>query len=371
MAYPYFDLSSLILFVTIGIYEALLIKNSIKRNSNRTLYLGFSILIIFAVSRKISFYLGGMDSLSYEYIFLNILHDESRFETVEFVFLWFTKSIRYITDNPDIYRLFCYSLIAGSYFIFIKEYCPRRISVIPFILIVYPFLMSLNTMRSSMAISLILIGLTFLKSKRNVISLIFLLLSVFVHRMSIIYVPFYFFYILLRNLNFINHRNQLILFFSILISLSFILGNLLQQYILSFNILEDTDTFYLSKNKGKSIWAALAYVLPLILLLLFFIISVTKKVVDENKTLVLIIIYDIIVFPCSFILGMWRANEYMYIPRLTMWGILIYTFSHKYDRRFRIIINLFFFIAFLVWFIDRIDGTYEDSALMPYIIKWL
>lgn len=221
-----------------------------------------------------------------------------------------------------------------------------------------------------MATSIILIGLTFLKKRKCFLSILFIISAVFVHRMSIIFVPFVLFYFILKDNNLLLIKKAFILFVVVSLSLSVVVGEVLQDYIMMTEALEATDTYYIGANQGESFLSATALVVPLFLLAFIWIIAGNKQIAEEHRLLYLMIIYDIVIFPCTFIFGMWRANEYMYIPRLTMWAILIYSFCHKFAASNRLVIKVFFLLTFIVWFIDRIEGSYIDAGLMPYILNW-
>lgn len=365
---PFFDIPSLLLFLTIGLCMVLLIHYG-SHNKKENLVVAAVILLLFAVSRKVSYGLGGIDAISYENIFLQ--RDFSRLiENNEFLFVWFTRFIRNFTDSPVVYRFFCYLLISFSYFFFIKEFLPRRSSSIPFLLVVYLYLLSFNTMRNSMAVALILIGLTFLKKEIRFLSILFIISAVFVHRMSIVYVPFVLFYYLFKRNNQLISKKAFIIFVVVSLSLSVVVGEAFQSYMMMAEALEGTDAYYIGANQGESFLSATALVVPLFLLAFFWIIAGNKQIAEEHRLLYLMIIYDIVIFPCTFIFGMWRANEYMYIPRLTMWAILIYSFCLKFAASNRLFIKAIFLLSFIFWFIDRIEGSYIDAGLMPYVLDW-
>ena len=111
--------------------------------------------------------LGGKDSYTYELLFKYSFSGSSRFINYDILFGYFNKLIRTFTDNVYIYRAICYAIIVYGYVAFIKYVCPENVSALPFITLMIPYLKSFNTMRTSIAISVFLIGLTLLYRKKR------------------------------------------------------------------------------------------------------------------------------------------------------------------------------------------------------------
>lgn len=370
MNYPYFDFFTLVLYILIGLLEYKVIKSHIKHPKGKSLVLGAVLLLLFATSRKVASCLGGMDALNYENIFLNCLNQSLEYDSLEFLFSGFTRTVRRLTGDPVIYRLCCYSLIVCGYFIFIKNFCPREISAIPFVLLIYPFILSFNTMRTSMAISIILIGLVLLKRRRYLCAVVIIMSSVFFHRISIIIVPFLLLYIVSNRLNIFRSRKRFIICLGVLMSIGVVLAKYLQQYMLLFDVLEGNDAYYIERNVEASILSTLASLVPLILIVIFWLVTWDENINKKNNLLALLVFYDIAVFPAAFILGIWRINEYMYIPRLLLWGILLYSFRQRFSVSSRQTIDFTFLLAFSVWLIDRINAVWDPAGLMPYVLIW-
>lgn len=370
MFQPYFDLNTLYLYIVIGLCIVFFVRNYVNSDKKSiSLLVLFAILLVFSVSRKVGINLGGMDSIPYERIFLN--RDYARLlENNEFLFVYFTDIIREFTADPVIYRCFCYSLIIYSYLFFIKEFSPKNASTIPYLLVMYPLLMSFNTMRNSMAMAMILIGLVLLHRKKNIFGIAFIVSSVFFHRMSLIYLPVIPFYYLLRNVDVFRSKTFMVVMITVTMLASSAVGTVFQGYILSSDILDENDLYYLGINEGNMFTAALAFFIPLLLIACFMVMNTNKRLFEEYKFLYLIVLYDIAIYPCTFIFGMWRANEYFYIPRLTLWGILLYTFYQRFDKSNRLLVKLIALVCFTFWFVDRLEGIYKTSALMPYVLNW-
>ena len=207
MSSVYFDNFTLILYIMIGIIGGVCIKLA---NSNKTVagtglsrkelqFYGLFILIFtsFAVVRQVSYEVGGTDAQSYIELFENVLKYPGRFADQEQLFLYLNIGVRYLTDDYHIYFLLVYGFIAFAYCYFIRTFCPKDVSYIPFLLLIWPYLKGFNTIRSSLAIAFFLIGLVMLKKERTWLSVILIIATFFIHRMSLLYIPFLVFYRLL------------------------------------------------------------------------------------------------------------------------------------------------------------------------------
>ena len=247
--YPYFDPYSLILYVIVGLSGAYALNLSVNYKktypfSAQTGYVLFYILfVLLAVARLVTNGIVGTDALSYEDYFQYCLRASSRFDEEDILFGFFTKIIRTITSNVILYRLICYSMITVAYLRFIRSFCIKGASCIPFIVLLLPYLKSLNTMRTSLAIAMVLIGVVWLKERKIYRGIIIICLSIFVHRMSIIYVMFLPFYAIFRNNRFLNSNIKLISVILIISATGYYLASQIQQYVLAASLLEEKDIY--------------------------------------------------------------------------------------------------------------------------------
>ena len=88
---------------------------------------------------------------------------------------------------------------------------------------------------------------------------------------------------------------------------------------------------------------------------------------EAVNVLLYICYFDMMLIPVNAALGIWRGYEFLYIPRLCMWGFVIYVYTRNLRASTKVIINTLTFIYFVTWFTFRLSRTYEASALMPYI----
>ena len=372
--FPYFDYSSLILFVLIGLISTYMLNLSINYRANRiyTKYTGYIcfyiIFVTFASLRLITFNgIGGIDAFEYENLFLNALSSESRFEYQDILFGLFNRFVRIFIDNPVIYRFICYSIITLAYIYFIKSFCVKGVSCLPFIVLLIPYLKSFNTMRSSIAIAIILCGLVFLKDRRTFWSVILICTSVFIHRMSVLYVLFLPFYAIFKHYRYTDKNIKLIIVISTITIIGYYFALQVQQYVVALSLLDGADAYYISKNLNGSIWESAVTIIPLILLSVMWLLC-NKRLKDSQSIsiLKLMISFDIIIAPIANILGIWRANEYFYVGRLVFWSYLIPVYCSCLEVKSRKIIKTLFALLFTAWLTYRITREWEPCGLMPY-----
>lgn len=190
----------------------------------------------------------------------------------------------------------------------------------------------------------------------------------FIHRMSVIYVMFLpFYYIFGKIWNRKNARK--IIISSVLLAFIFVLGAYsLRSHILTSSLLDTTDTYYLKRVSGLS---ANIMIVPTILLVIVWFINVPNidgKKTDKIRFLEILVAFDCIMIPVAEVLGMWRASEYMYLPRLCLWGVLVLSIAQRYVRSSRPVVYMFFFFGFSAWLVYRIMREWEVCGLMPYLV---
>lgn len=373
--YPYFDFASLLIYVAVALFATISINLSLNYKKS-TIYpkqFGYFLFFILFVSlaslRLVTVDIVGTDSYMYERLFLNCLSSSDRFEEKDILFGYFNKIIRTFCSSPIIYRTICYSIITLSYIAFIKTFCKKGITCIPFVLLMIPFLKSLNTMRNSMAIAVILFGIILLKNKREIWGVILILISLLIHRMSVLYVLFIPFYYFVRNLRYKESDIKLIILVSVLTFGGYYLAVQVQKYVIALALLDANDIYYISENLNSSIFESAVTIIPLILLSVMWLISNKKLPTNQDiDMLKLMFSFDVVIAPIAFILGMWRANEYFYIGRLVFWSYLITAFCSNFNKISRLLIKTIFLILFTSWLVYRILREWEPCGLMPYKI---
>ena len=79
--------------------------------------------------------------------------------------------------------------------------------------------------------------------------------------------------------------------------------------------------------------------------------------------------FDLMLIPATYVLGIWRGYEYLYIFRLIMWGYIIDIICSKLTEKSRMLVKTIVLMAFVGWMVFRLYNTFEQSSLMPYIFE--
>lgn len=113
-----------------------------------------------------------------------------------------------------------------------------------------------------------------------------------------------------------------------------------------------------------------------LVLLLHFDKNINTNIVSEQKSgenrleiLRIIMIYDAMLIPISFILNVWRGVDYFFLPRLIMVDEIFSLLAKRVTKSSRKIYYIGIYILMAVWFIFRLSTTYDISALMPYVFE--
>lgn len=325
------------------------------------------VLTLFAGLRYVQNGIGGMDGSSYEYM---LLHPTDPWLTdLEEFFVFYTQCIASFTSNPIIYRLISYGIIAYGYiYVLYKLGDAKKMSAIPFLLIIFPYLRSFNTMRNSLAIAVFLIGIVMLYDRKNICGILFIVATCFIHRMSVLYVLFVPFYFLFKNYDFTDNK-RIALFIIVFGGIGYIAALSLRTFILDSAGLSEHDLYYLSSSAENTLLGRIPMIFQHVILL-FTLCVWNNKLPDTPilRFIRLLVVFDLIIIPTSVALGMWRALEYMYIPRLIMWAYLIPVIIKPFNATSRTLLKIGFLAVFSFWLIFRINQEWEAAGLLPYIL---
>ena len=157
--------------------------------------------------------------------------------------------------------------------------------------------------------------------------------SIFVHRMSLLFIFVYLFYYLFKKYGLKISKLKLAIFIAIFISISVIAATRLQEIVSKFSILNSTDLWYLLHNKGNTLlevwpmWFAHVLLLMAYLCVSRFETKESKQKIASVKT---IFMFDIIILPMALTLGMYRANEYFFVNRMILWGYVVSLGQHYF-----------------------------------------
>lgn len=367
------------LLMMAGCYYSVKITKSRQPNINIyncvMLFVGL-IWLIFAVFRLVNNNVGGKDAPSYIVTFETCLNSSFN-EQLDIAFLAFNQCIRWLSDDYHVYFFFLYSLYIFSFYFFIRRLYVKDTSIIPLCILVYLYLRGFTSMRSNLAISYLLISIGFLVYKQYTKALIFALLTAFTHVSSALYLPILAFIYFLRN------KTMSIWVVGIVILTAIGAGTFIQNSVLSgaFSYLENVGSGAYISYAARSLESSFLdsyFVINLPQMGLFAMLFVFKKDIDKYikksepnqaykiNILRLIAYFDVIMVPVTYTLGVYRGYEYLMLPRLLMWGVLIVILRNKYKAIPSMIMSIGFAIFFITWMYGRLKALSETSNMVLY-----
>lgn len=380
---PRWDLISVILYCTMGYIcyvcssQALICKQKLRYKDAKVMYaIWFIIWVLFASLRYVTNRIGGTDAPTYVYFFENI---DSPYLPVYYQhydkgFWLLTRLIRLITDNYHIYFIIFYGIIAYCYIKFVDEFSETWGVYTSYFMIIFLFLRGFASFRTNISVAFLLLSLVYLKRENKARTIIFVIIACSMHKATILYALFYVFY-------WINKRKPISIKAGVVFSiLAGFVGMLARNYIgLFFDSSVDAYASYARRSIGVSFfdnfWKIAFGQLALLIMMVIFNRDIMKMIHNESnggrhniELLRTICIYDFILIPITFILGIWRGCEYFYIPRMAMWGIIIRIEMQKIsEHQYRILYRIFTLLVIVGWFVYRLNSIWEDSSLLPYV----
>lgn len=354
-------------------------KNTI-RNKYAIIWIG--IWTFFATFRLVNWEIGGSDAPNYIYFFenCNISVYSSWMEHVgdDFIFKWINKSIRYMTADYHLYFALIYAFMTYASICFAKKFTKPEFNIAPYVLVFFLFLRSFSSIRSNLAIAFILIACVCFANNETRKAYVWAIASVFVHKASALFafsIPF---------IHFFLRKDFNVKYTIILIIISSFLGTVFQGWFIQYTSEVDLSGaygYYAARSLEGGGFFDNAWKIAFEQMFLAFNVALNSKRINQYinahfvegdsktlKVLWLLCMFDFILIPVNFILGIWRGYEYMYIPRIVMWGLLLQFYTQK-DTNSKIVMTTIFTIAFIAWMSFRIERTYEDTCLMPYIFE--
>ena len=353
--YVYLFILGLIVFLSLFLYK----KNN---GINIFLVISFIILTIITGFRNSSV---GVDTEMYVRFFhliksIPIIHFNNL--RYEYGFSLICKLLSYITSNYHIFLLIISSFINFSVLHFIKKNSKNvYLSVMLYILCNFMF-SSMNIMRQSIAIGIILLGYEKLKDNKTFSFVIYVLIASQIHLSSIVCL----FFILFKKVNF----NKKYIVLSLLISfIMFMFGNQVLIYTASFS---ERLALYLNSDYSKPNYFGSLLEFLVIFIQFIFGLFVTKKykeydLKDKNSninTLIGILSMGLMISIISM-----RATIFnRFLPYCSIFLIVwLPTISNMIkNHKNRMFINFCVFSLFLIYFC--VIGTFRPEwyAVIPY-----
>ena len=336
-------------------------------------------LTIIATFRLIEDGIGGSDSQGYIILFdvCNKSHDMEWLFHFDLLFLYTTKFLRLFTDDYHVYFFVLYGFNVLAYILFLIEFCPKKSNYIPCLLLVFLYWRSFCTLRSNTAIAVMMIALILLNRKYIKTAFFVALSSFFFHKMAAIFILFFPFYYVFTKFKLTKFRFVLVMIVVI------ISGTVLQSLFL--DLTEDVEfngayRSYVRKSLDTTFWTA-GWIKAFDQMLLGFCMwiyydKIKKRIKLLNpkdserlKLIWMLCLFDMMTIPINYTMGVWRGNEFFYLPRIVMWCEVLYLFNCSKRNNEKPIFNFMFLFLFISWMIFRFYNMWDDSNLMPYIFE--
>lgn len=332
-------------------------------------------LTFFATARKADSIHGGADSIGYIKDFLNANNLIPSFEKAlkiqnyrEPGYMIFVKVIHsIIPENPFFYFFIVYGIIAAVFIWFVSVYSSEieDFAILP--LFIYPFILSFNTLRESLAIVCVLIAIVFLNRKQSIKSIIMLFVAGTMHITAWLYLCIPAYYWLINWINGKKKLNHIKRWKFIIMLILFTIGCALSIDII-IPIVMNTH-FHHYVNDSVNLSGLFRYLL-LSIMIAYFYKDLMKKF-PGHGFLFFIAILDLILWPITNALNFWRADEYFSIIRVIVWCDIGRIVGLKFLRERTKVLEVAEFIISMAWFSYRIYRTFNASCLMPYVFAFL
>ena len=385
------DYPSLFLYIGISFIGTMCIrKEKLKEKKNkvgivnRYYFIFFILWTGLATFRYVGYYknivVGGMDAPMYKEFF-EISRSATRqnfysYHT-EIFFQLYTKLIRLFTDDYHVYFAISYGFIVFAYLVFIKEFKIAGSHSAALFMLLFVYLKSFCVFRTHLAIAIILISLVLIKKNKLLLACTMALTTPFIQRASIFFALFPLFYILFKRKMIDFKRGML------LVVVGMIIGVVAQRIVLTGGYSWMSGGAYLNYARASlSAGYAIDHVkliieqLLVIILMLCFNKDIETIIVKEKQRgnvalefLRIVMIYDAMLIPISYVLNIWRGTDYFFLPRLIMLDVIIDVVGTRVTRNSKRIYRVCIYGLMLIWFIFRMSTIYDLSALMPYIFE--
>ena len=388
----YWDINSLLLYLFEAFVGLLCFWQACRANNGRTVKIKYNqtylflsvtyyiIWLFFAVFREVSDGRGGADAIDYVDFFRGCwgsMDEHMEHTGSDVLFLYFNRVIRYLTSNYHVFFFIAYGFISYSFLKFIKKFGNSFINVVPLFLIFYLYLRGYNTLRSHLCISIIMLGIIALLDGKDKKAYLLMICAPLIHKMGILYalvIPFVH-YSLKKGIKF----KYLIL----IVAFASVIGVFIRDYFILFASFYDLGGAYGSyaneaKEANNLLAGATECIFQYFLMVVLILFNKTIKTnldqlpqhIRKSMEIVKYVCYfDCALIPLNVLFGIWRGLEFFYIPRLMMWGFVIFCFAKKINIKSTFFINSIVFIVVVAWMVFRIARIYEGAALMPYSLN--
>ena len=387
----YWSNTSMAFYVILGLYTIWIIR-MIKQSKVKRIYDGkslpisyaiifVSVLTIVAAFRLVTYGIGGADAITYKYFFEHcnnpIYQNNAWFLHQDVLFRYITKLLRLFTGDHHFYFFVMYGFMVVAYLLFMIEFCPKRSNYIPCLLLIFLYWRGFNTLRSNIAIAIMMIALILLYRKKTKMALGVAVSSFFVHKMAAIYLLFFPFYFLFTRIKLTKFRFVLVMLMVIFS------GSLIQRFFLDYFADEELNGAYVSyatrsihSSFWDNTWKIAFEQMSLGAMMWIYYRKIQRHILLLNKhdarrlqLVWMMCLFDVMTIPINYTMGVWRGYEFFYLPRIIMWCEILYLFNISRNKKERYSLNVLFLCAFIAWMVFRFYSMWESSCLMPYIFE--
>lgn len=336
---------------------------------------------IFATFRYVGNGIGGTDAAGYIMFFedcnSNIYSSWMEHVGDDLFFKYFNKTLRYLFSDYHVYFAIIYGIMTAIMVNFIDYFCPKnKYSTIPAILIFHIYLRGFNTIRSNFAFCLLLAAIIMMAKQKYRWMIGLTIASVLTHKSMVIFAMFIPFYYVFTKRYVLNVKNAILL-----LILSAGLAGTVQSYatlFLSEAEFEGAYSYYANRsgetNFTDNYWKIAFEQIVLGMMMLLFNSSYKKYMMNSDSNtqervqlIWLLCVFDILLIPVCFILSIWRAPEFFHMARTVMWCVIFWILFKKY--KMGVVEKLLLSLLLFAWIYNRVEHTWADSGLMPYIFE--
>lgn len=301
-----------------GIFQSSMNK---RKEKFAPFFLAYLMLVVLATLRT---NMVGSDTWKYVDEFINI--DRLSFKTFDWsafflfhqkepIYTLFTILVRTLSDNYHVYFFCLYSMVAGSYILFLKHFLRKGINGSFLKLFIVFYVANMSGMRSALATVPLLLSFIALDKKQYKWSILYTILAVLCH-----YTMLYNFFIIIgvwivRRFVFFQKKKWVILAFSLVLFISLFSASSL------LGVFADTKYSFYTENASDMTFAGSAIYVILGLFLLVNFKQLNKDL--KYQTLFYILLFFLISYPFLYVTAAYRIPNYYALPRLVIWCVLI------------------------------------------------
>lgn len=295
-------------------------------------------------------------------------------------FRWYNRILKFISDNQIYYLFITHGIMLLCVIKFIDVFKFRRVSFVPFFLIVFWYLRGFCTIRSNFATAILLVSLIFLAQDKYKQSIVVAIISILFHKMMLLYALFIPFYWYAKKK---KVTVKMVLVGIVTVSL---ITTAITNFIFGGNLMGDEFTEHYGEYSEKAsevgffgnFWKIAFEQIVLGVLM----VSVKKKFMTyrasfSDKLIIMKLdiiwyacLFDMLLLPICSAFGIWRGYEVFYVPRLVMWSIILGILKPK-STKFQFLYTLLICCIFYGWFWQRLSAKsfWYETNLMPYLLN--